>query len=74
MIFFKNVAGGEKNVAGAPGWFSQLSVQLLTLISSGHDLTEQEFDPWIWLYDDSVESAWDSISAPLLARALSQNK
>ena len=32
--------------------------------SSGHDLTDGEFEPPIGLCTDSMELAWDSLSAP----------
>ena len=60
----------EGSLRGA-WWLSQLSVQLLINLSSGHDLTACEFEPHIRLCADSVESTWDSQSPSL---SLSQNK
>ena len=51
-------------------------VARLTLdFSSGRHLTVREFEPRLGLCPDSVEPAWDSLSAPpLLSLSLSQNK
>ena len=48
-------------------------------LGSGYDLTVHEFEPHIWLYADSMEPAWDSLSLPLSLPlpclcSLSQNK
>ena len=43
------------------------SVKRPTLdFSSGHDLTVHEIEPHIWLFADSAEPAWESLS-PLLS-------
>ena len=54
----------KKNFPGAPGWLSQLSIQILGF-TSGHDLTAHEFKTHIELCADSVEPAWDSFPLPL---------
>ena len=46
-------------------WVAQ-SVEHLTLVRSGHDLTVCGFEPWIGLCaDDSAAPAWDSLSPSL---------
>ena len=50
-----------KNVLGAPGWLSWLSVQLC----SGHDLVVHEFKPHIRLAAVSAEPASDPLSPSL---------
>ena len=44
-------------------WFKRPTLGL----SSGHDLTVREFEPYVRLCADSVEPAWDflSLSPPL---------
>ena len=60
---FKN-----QSMHGAPGWLSQLSVQLL--IWFGSWCLVHEIKPWTRLCADSVEPAWDSLF-PSLSLCLS---
>ena len=68
--------GLENPSVGAPGWLSQLSVQLL--VSAQVMISRfREFEPHITFCTDSVESAWDSLSLSLslsLSFALKINK
>ena len=48
----------------APGWLSQLSIQLLTS-GSGHDFRVHKFEPHIRFCAGNVDPAWDSLSLPL---------
>ena len=45
---------------------AQLTKHLTLDISSGHDLMVCEFETYIGLCTGSMESAWDSLSHPLL--------
>ena len=50
----------------APGWLSQLGIQILISAQSGHDLPVHGIKPCIRHCTDSAEPAWDSLSVPLL--------
>ena len=58
----------KSGAPGCPGW---LSIRLLILAHSGHDLTVYEIKPHIGpLADDSTKPAWDSLSLCLSAHPL----
>ena len=46
-------------------WVAQLVKHLTLDFRSGHDLTVSEINPYIWLFADSKETAWDSLSTSL---------
>ena len=52
----------EREMLGAPGWLSRLSVQLLVSAL----VVISWFEPGIGLHTDSTEPAWDSLSPSLL--------
>ena len=57
--------GGRKTGAWRGAWVAQ-SVDHPTLgFSSGRDLTVCEIEPRVELWADSMEPAWDSVSASL---------
>ena len=64
--------GGSHLKVQTPGaWVAQLVKRLILDFNSGHDLTVCAFKPRMGFYTDSVEPAWDSLSAPpLLTLAL----
>ena len=58
-------------------WVAQLVERLAHGFSSGHDLMVCGIEARVWLYADSVEPAWDSLSPLSLylpQQSLSQHK
>ena len=45
-------------------WVAQLVKRLTLDFSSSHDLMVHGIEPYVGLYDDSMEPAWDSLPHP----------
>ena len=46
-------------------WVAQAVTHLTLGFGLGHDLTVHEFEPYVRLWADSTDPAWDSLSLPL---------
>ena len=72
-IYFKSHLGNLLFINGFRGTWVAQSVKCLTVdFCSGHDLMVRKIEAHVGLCTDSVEPAWDSLSAPpSLTRSLS---